>query len=291
MATIQIQGEGQVNNVEVVPLNPSGSARGPPTEKMTDGPMCKVDTMQISQKGDDIEIFTGGCCERQNRYKISVPGQGKVYKAKEESSCCARMCFGPHVDMKIHINEDEDGYEDYLMEKPFDCGCFYALGGICRPQAKIFRKKDMKLVGRVQRPVCGGVFRPTLDIFDGNNVKTGQVKGPMCCISPFCESAFQYYDLTQQETGAKITREYPGCCKVCCTDMDDFEMKFASTQDEDARATMIGTMLLLDYMHFEDDKALEICTADAWCKLKLGDLYCCGCTIPYNCKIPKNSSE
>lgn len=261
--------------------------QGPPSQTMVDGPLCHVESLKITQKVDADEVFTGGCWEKQNRYKLYIPGSDKkIYKAKEESQCFSRVCCAPYHELKVHIEPHEHGYEEYRMEKPFTCGCC-AFIDICRPSANIYRKRDEKLVGRIQRPACGGCFTPTLDIFDGNNKQTGKVLGPMCCISPFCESSFKYVDMADKETGAQITREYPGCCQACCTDADDFTMKFDQNQNEDARATMIGTMLLLDFMHFEDDKAFTCCTDDSLCKLRVGDFYCCGCKVPCTICIPR----
>jgi hypothetical protein len=284
MAEVQVVAEGGAP-AENVPLKASGA---PTSQSMVDGPMCKVDSLKISQKVDALEVFTGGCCEKQNRYKVYAPGAGKVFKVKEESDCMSRICCNPFHKKTLHINEDEDGWEDYVMESPFSCGCLFACCNICRPEATTYRKNGMEKVGYVKRPTCGGVFRSRLDIFDKNDVQTGYMQGPLCCISPFMDSTFKYYDMAGVETGAQITREFPGCCKVLCTDADDFEMKFSPDMDENARANMVGTMLLLDFMHFENDKALELCTREDLCKLKLCDWYCCGCIIPEYIRIPKN---
>lgn len=284
MTEVQVQAEGVP--AENVPLNKPSDA--PLPQHMIDGPMCKVDSLMISQKVDALEVYTGGCCEKQNRYKIYAPGAGKVFKVEEESECLPRLCCNPFHNKKLHINEDEGGWEDYVMESPFNCGCCFACLDICRPEATTYRKNGLEKVGYIKRPTCGGVFRSTFDVFNGQDVQTHTIKGPCLCISPWMDSTFRYYDMYGIETGAQITRSFPGCLKVCCSDADDFEMKFSKDQDENARATMVGTMLLLDFMHFENDKAVDYCTSEDWCKLKLCDWYCCGCQVPYSCRIPKN---
>jgi len=283
MTEVQVQAEGVP--AENVPLNKPSDA--PPSQNMVDGPMCKVDSLKITQKVDALEVFTGGCCERQNRYKIYAPGAGKVFKVEEESECLPRIFCNPWHAKKLHIKEDEGGWEDYVMESPCSCGMWFACFNICRPEATTYRKNGFEKVGYIKRPTCGGIFRSTFDVFNGQDVQTHTIKGPCLCISPWMDSTFRYYDMNGVETGAQITREFPGCLKVCCSDADDFEMKFAKDQDENARANMVGTMLLLDFMHFENDKAFDYCTANDYCKLKLCDWYCCGCSIPYSCRMPK----
>lgn len=109
------------------------------------------------------------------------------------------------------------------------------------------------------------------------------------CIGAFCDSSFKYHNLNGEQTGGiKNKKADKGVCAALCTDADDFKLTFDPAMNEDQRATMIGTMIMLDFLHFEDDGACK-CEGDI-CSLKICDCYCCGCKMPAKICIPKNCS-
>lgn len=261
-----------------VPVPMSVVAAAPAQQTMNDGPLCKIPSIFCTQKVDDLEVFTNGMFERKNRYKIYAEGYGKIFKAKEESGTCERLCCAPNHSLKMQIKEDEAGFESYVMEKPFAlAGCF-ACFNFCKPEAKVY-KKSGELVGRAQRPTCGGILNPVVEIFDDKDTLTGTLTGPTGCIGAFCNSDFHYANAAGEVTGGISNKKgEKGCCASLCSDADDFELKFDPAMNENQRATMIGTMLMLDFMHFEDDGAFK-CDGKS-CSVKCCDLYCCGCRVP-----------
>lgn len=252
-------------------------------------------SLKIKQKASFTEAVTGGACEKKNRYKIKAkggPADGKkLYKAKEESECFMRMCCAPGHEARILIKEDEDFGDEvaYTIYKPFKCASCCSCLPICQSEATVYRGEweegqDNEVLGRVQEVACGGVFTPTIDIFDGKGGKKGQLKGPMCCIGSCCDTKFSYMKgESGDETDAHIKKDSGDLDKELLTDADTFKLKFTDDMDEAERATMLGAMLLLDFMFFEDDGAFDM----ANCEIKFFDWFCCGCTIP--CKLKLNN--
>ena len=55
--------------------------------------LTQVDQLIVKQKVELMEAFTG--CETKNKYTIKNTMGQDVYKAKEDTDCCIRMCCGP----------------------------------------------------------------------------------------------------------------------------------------------------------------------------------------------------
>ena len=58
-----------------------------------------------------------------------------------------------------------------------------------------------------------------------------------------------------------------------------------------AQALMIGALLLLDYMFFEDEGACQFQPWRCVCKFKCCDCYCLGCIFPCSCNCPAKEPE
>ena len=54
---------------------------------------------------------------------------------------------------------------------------------------------------------------------------------------------------------------------------------------------MIGALLLLDYMFFEDEGACQFQPWRCVCKFKCCDCYCLGCIFPCSCNCPAKEPE
>jgi hypothetical protein len=299
-------------------------AAAPPAQTMSDNKskpttlaaLMGAEKVKIKQKAEFLDaVVSGNLCEKQNKYKIKVkggPGDDEtIFKAKEDSNCCQRMCCAPGHNALIHLKEDDLAQGDkqvlYTLHKPFKCASCYSCLPICRSEMSIYKGKiknddqgmcdcgwappeDSELIGRIQEVTCGGVFTPTLDVFDAKGEKKGQIKGPTCCIGAFCSSDFDYFKGEANEpTGAGIKKVAPKDCGKLCeealTDADVFKVDFEADMDENDRVTMIAGMMLLDFMFFEDDGAVNL----QKCEIKLFDFFCCGTKVP--CKINCNNNS
>lgn len=278
---------------------------GPGTQTMSDGKsvaaLMACEALKIKQKASLAEAVTNGACEKKNKYSIKAkggPADGqKLYKAKEESDCFQRMCCAPGHAARIMIKEDDDFGDGvaYTVNKPFKCASCCSCLPICTSEVQIYRGEwaegqDNELLGEVKEVCCGGIFTPTMDVFNGKGEKQGQLKGPTCCIGSCCDTKFGYFKGEGgEETEARIKKEgadsASDVAKEVMTDADTFKLQFTPDMDEAQRATLLGAMFMLDFMFFEDDGAFDL----ASCSVKFFDWFCCGCKIP--CKISLNSGE
>ena len=55
--------------------------------------LTQIDQLIVKQKVELLEAFTG--FETKNKYTIKNTMGQDVYKAKEDTDCCTRMCCGP----------------------------------------------------------------------------------------------------------------------------------------------------------------------------------------------------
>ncbi|KAH8047938.1 hypothetical protein JL720_15960 [Aureococcus anophagefferens] len=67
------------------------------------------------------------------------------------------------------------------------------------------------------------------------------------------------------------------------TDADNFVLNFPKDTDKKTKAAMLSSLLLLEYMFFEDEGAFACDPVNCACKFKCCDLYCCGCLTPCSC--------
>ena len=80
--------------------------------------LTQVDQLLVKQKVEMLEAFTG--FETKNKYKIKNSLGQEIYKAKEDTDCCTRMCCGPirPFDMKITDNSENEVIHLY---RPLNC--------------------------------------------------------------------------------------------------------------------------------------------------------------------------
>ena len=71
----------------------------------------------------------------------------------------------------------------------------------------------------------------------------------------------------------------------------DFAVLARRRPTASAQALMIGALLLLDYMFFEDEGACQFQPWRCVCKFKCCDLYCLGCIFPCSCNCPAKEPE
>lgn len=267
---------------------------GPDSQSMVDLLMAS-EGIYMKQKASLTEAVTEGACEKRNKYKMYDQTSGKqLYKAKEKSDCCGRMCCAPNHTAILKIEED-DGPTAYTAYKPFACTNCCACCSICQPEIQVYKgdwdpetKQGGELLGSAKAPTCGGGIKPKMIIMGKDGSPTGSMEGPACCIGSCCDTKFTYRNAAGEEKGGvqKVVKGgAKGAAKELFTDADNFGLEFDPSMDEAQRATMLGVMLLLDFWFFEDDGACDI----AKCSVKCWDWYCCGCKIP--CKISCNGGE
>ena len=144
---------------------------------------------------------------------------------------------------------------------------------------------------------------PSLKIFDGP--KTSHTKpfsmmhGPFIfggCSEACCESEFP---ISRPESGkwigdvAVIRKLRPRTCgdflSECCTDSDRYSIEFKDkTLTPQQKATLLGSMMLTDFMFFELDNGMVQCR-DNKLMITCFLCYCSGCLCPCQLVLEGNS--
>jgi len=309
-----------------------------------------ADQFLVKQSINWMEAVTNGCCEAANHYVILNKQYQTVYVAEEESGCCARACCAPNHNFAVQIrdrstNPDEPygGLPVIGFYHPMKCApCCCVCCNMCQHEMFVYQgsvpgdvddrpccgppenpDSNNPLIGVLRQPVCGGVYRPTIQLMEAtqdDTVEKGGIKekeaseelvGPFMCIGSCCESKFHcqapgQHDEHKGQYG-KIKKE--GCgdagdaFREIFTDADNFKLKFEKEapfmlSEGDwqfkmrAKARLLAGLILLDYMFFEGDGAFECCPdPDTICRLKCCDLYCCGALVPCYIRLPANSDD
>ena len=165
------------------------------------------------------------------------------------------------------------------------------------------------------QPKCGGYFTPTLNLF--NRMGTGgekeeafvplaKVEGPFIfggCSELCCDSTFKVSSMTKEQLDtkilsgdlARITKKKPkglcACGKELFTDSDTFTVHYNESVGltPQQKAAMMGSLILSDYMFFEQDYGMVQCEGGKL-KITLCDMYCCGCVLPFVITLDQNSA-
>ena len=169
-----------------------------------------------------------------------------------------------------------------------------------------------KCIGHTTQPKCGGFFTPTINIMDraagqGEFSALAKVEGPCFfggCSELCCDSQWNVSRMTPETWDEKInlgdmaiiTKKKPGSLastlREMATDSDTFTMEFKPEAQltPQQKATMIASLLLVDYMFFEQDNGMLSCEGGK-VKITLCETYCCGSLCPWNISIPGSSQS
>lgn len=165
------------------------------------------------------------------------------------------------------------------------------------------------------QPKCGGFLTPSINLMQrttrgldsSSSFKpVAKVEGPCIfggCSELCCKSEFQVSTLLESQDPddklkigdlAKITKMKPRSCSGCAremfTDSDHFmlEYKQGVGLTPQQKAAMMGTVLLMDYMLFEQDNGMLECKRNKL-YITLFDCYCCGVTLPCQIVVDGNN--
>lgn len=83
-------------------------------------------------------------------------------------------------------------------------------------------------------------------------------------------------------------RDLTGMLREAVTDADVYTMRIhpAARLAPQQKATLLGTLILTDYMYFERDSAA--CSGSG---CNLCQMYCCGCVVPCSCVAPQGGGQ
>lgn len=161
---------------------------------------------------------------------------------------------------------------------------------------------------RLLMPCGGGGCHPQIDVMEntsrgppGSENTVAVVEGPTFmkgCLELICNTDF-YFSSEKGKSGdlGKITRPKPedcyNCLRMCCTNIDFYTVAFTDgymKRPPEHKAAMLSSMVLLDYMFFEDDRPPCDCESTSDNKgvviyITLCYMYFYGCEIPCRCCI------
>ena len=208
----------------------------------------------------------------------------------EREGCCSKPCTGGFVCVDCCAQE-----------------AYVHAGAIQNVEAHQAGKlpKD-RVIGRMKQPVpFAGGLHPTIQVMDRTPTSDehwASVVGPTlfggcsenCCNVPFGVKRVNKDGSISVDVGniATITKLKPksltGAIREMLTDSDMFQFEIHDPSvTPQQRATLIGVLLLADYMFFERD--IDQCGYDdRSCYINLCNCYCMGALFPCQLKLPKN---
>ena len=97
--------------------------------------------------------------------------------------------------------------------------------------------------------------RPYYKVKDKHGKTVYKIKGPICNMTlPFCKKCrkinFKIYE-DGKEVG-RISKHWSGLLKEGFSDADNFGIDFPPNCTPEMKATLIGLLFLIDFLHFEE---------------------------------------
>jgi len=251
----------------------------------------------------------GGLGETGNVYNLFTQNGGHFHVVEKSKRCSwdgciptGRACCRPNHELKLHIYHSASlrAKEIMLVDRPFKCaGCCCTCCDCCAQKATLYvapEDGDVDEEGPpfaiVQQPICGGGCTPVLHLEDGmSGERLATLTGPCCCFGGNC-CDHQFVVTRPGEGGdeeiGRVVKEKPQdfeqLVEQSITDADAFTMSVPKSESTKVKAAMMASLLLIDYMFFEDegDCFCDPCTCA--CGYKCFDWYCCGCICPCGVK-------
>jgi hypothetical protein len=268
-----------------------------------------------------VEEVSGDCCSRDCWCRCCCnpqhPSITELYLSsgpRPQEDCCCGLCTQP--DTADKIGDPIMTYERLgccsrfancfvCCEQCQDEMRFHQGGGLDVDRAGDNSTQAVTSVGKV--PIGGGGCTPTVEVFKmaaPGTVTTNDltpaflVEGPTCFGGLYdwcCDTSF----FVSSAKGAKgdmatITKMKPHdcatCCRAMCTTADIYELQFPNQQvAPDNKAIILGEMVHLDYMFFENDRFPITCEKQGdttYITILFCLCYCYGCLCPIKCVIP-----
>ncbi|RWS22397.1 phospholipid scramblase 1-like protein [Leptotrombidium deliense] len=208
-------------------------------------PLLDANHLLIKQELELFEAFTG--YETSNKYWITNSFGQNLFLAVEESECLTRQCAGSLRPFTIHIKDHANNTvaQVYRPMRCDTCCC-----PLCLQEIEVMAPPGITIGWVKQALTC---CYPKFYVKDKKRKENKLViKGPLwtcsCCYS---DVEFDVHDSEGKQIG-KITKHWSGFFKEVLTDADLFGIHFPELLDIDLKITLLGTVLLIDYMFFED---------------------------------------
>jgi len=218
--------------------------------------LTQIDQLFVKQKVEVFEAFVGW--ESNNKYSIQNKFGQTIFMAREENNCCTlNCCCGSlrNFDMAIC---DLAGTEVIHIKRPLNCqGCCFP----CCLQTLEVQSPPGTVVGTVEEEWT--LFKPRFRVKDQAGETVLIIQGPFWMCSCSCgDVKFSVLspekDVSQVERNkdgypviGKISKKWSGLAEEYFTDSDNFGVSFPLELDVNVKATLLGAVILLDFMFYE----------------------------------------
>eukprot|EP01065_Artemidia_motanka_P036637 TRINITY_DN445_c1_g3_i1.p2 TRINITY_DN445_c1_g3~~TRINITY_DN445_c1_g3_i1.p2 ORF type:complete len:411 (+),score=159.03 TRINITY_DN445_c1_g3_i1:24-1235(+) len=243
------------------------------------------------------------CCEKENEYEVYDQQHAQmIFYAKEHSEMCGwggRCCCNPAHELRLELSQGPGQPPVMTIERPFKCcqSC-PALCDPCQQEATV--QSGGQIMGGAKQPCMGGGCKPRVDAMQGSleGSPFAYIEGPCCFFGGLtemcCDQQFPVYDPAEQKIG-QITKEKPEgfgqAVQEIMTDSDLFTLRFDNPNlPAQQKMILLSSVLLLDYMFFEQNKPWECDPIQQSCSFTCCNMYLCGSYLPCTCKCAGGES-
>ena len=212
-----------------------------------------------------------GCCkvETQNTYYVSRYNSDEILMVGQESSnwlcrnpclCCDCICWCCHsrcgkrryFRMPVTVYPDQEGGRAlFILERPYRTDCCPGL-----LQSITVRSATEAVIGTVQQTVhCRWNCVPACEKFavmDAAGNTIFEIRAP-CILTTFCctQATFSILNMDGDAVG-EIAKIPAPVTKEAFTDSDRFKIRFPKDINAEMKATLIGALVLFDYIYYEE---------------------------------------
>lgn len=191
-----------------------------------------LSTLMVKQEKELLEAFTD--FETANKYTISNDQGQPLFTAAETGGNWLTRNFLKNLRPFFIEIRDKTGAEVLTISRPF------------RWYFQEIQVSDAKgnVLGMVKREIS--FINKKYSIFDPSGKKLYEIFGPL--FKPWT------FDIKAGERKvAKISKKWSGLLKEAFTDTDNFGVQFPEGWKSETKATILGAVFLIDFMHFEEN--------------------------------------
>lgn len=109
-----------------------------------------------------------------------------------------------------------------------------------------------QVVGNVRQ--LQSCLAPRYSIMDADMHEVFYMEGPMCicqCICCTADEEFKVFASDRTQQVGKLCKQWSGFAREVFTDATNFSASFPMDLDVRMKATLLGTLFLIDFMYFE----------------------------------------
>lgn len=206
--------------------------------------LAEIDQLLIHQQIELFELITG--FETKNKYMIRNTLGQSVFYAGEESGCCNRQCMGPLRAFDLNFY-DHYGNVVMHMYRPLRCACCCCP---CCLQTIEVSAPPGNVIGSIHQN--WSVLFPRFSIKDATGTTLMKIHGPFLTMSCRCKDVdFKIKSPNGKMDIGKVTKQWSGFVQEAFTDTDNFSVTFPMDMDITAKALLLASVFLIDFMYYE----------------------------------------